>query len=613
MAVKSAADIVAEMISSLKVSDPEIDSSIGSTVRKILDVIGEQIAPAYAENYLISYVWNVETKSGSELDDFCAMFGIYRMAAKRAIGVVNFSRPTAATVNILIPANTQISTGTIPQVVFVTASPAILLKGTTNVSVPVQAVVGGESGNLPADALSVLLTPVQGVASTTKQSDATTGGTNEESDEALKARFKRTVFRSMAGTEDMFMGVAIEDSTPDDSSDTIAVQANVIGANKFWREQVQVVDEAGTLVAYSTIPPGSVKHIYAGTSFFGEDLESGQILTEGVHYEFDSTVTPPKITGLTDALDEGRVYDLQFEYVPMASRNDPANNITNRIDIWVSGISPQDAVETTYWRPKTFSATTTSKYFADNFVRLSDDGEVAPTVGNKFLPLAWGPILTFPEELVIAGTTYVRDTDYWVVHDDTGFGYSPTSMFGLEWLASNAPPVDSQISLSEQQAYTYNRLPADVEARARKWKLVATDVKAHAAKQVRLVLNFAVMYDPAYERGVVQAAVDSALANWMQTLGFHAVVQVSDLLAVAHNVAGVDNIRFLNSLETSTGDADDWGIQHVSSTGVYLSHYSSGATPARARDIVLAENEVATLYDVRYVTRAQNTFREPDA
>lgn len=614
MAVKSGADIVAEMIAAMKIADPEIDTSIGSTVRKIFDVVGEQIAPAYAESYLISYVFSVDSKSGADLDDFCAMFGIYRLPAKRATGVVTFSRPTDAPQNIAIPAGTQIGTGTIPQIVFATVAPAVLVRGTKSVGVPVQAVVAGESGNLPSDALKNLLSPINGIRSTTDQSDATTGGVNAESDEALRARFKATVFRSMAGTEDMFVGVAIEDTTPDDPTDTLAVQANVLGASKRWREQVQVADDGGTLTAVSTIPATSVKHIYVGSSFFGEDIDNGALLTEGIHYTFDASTVPPTITDIDGNLVDGAVYDLDFEYVPMASRNEPADSITNRVDIWVSGRAPQQATETTYYRPETFDNDAESPFYRERFLRLSDTGTVFPDAGNAFLQLAWGPILTFPETLVVGGETYTRDVDYWVVHDDTGYGYSPTSRFGLEWISSNQPPLNTQILLSDSQAYTYNRLPADVEERAKKWKLVTTDVKAHAAKEVRLALNFAVMYSTSYDRGTVQAELDRTLANWMNGLGFRSVVQVSDILAVAHGVSGVDNIRFLNSLETSNpDDTDAWGIQRVSPDGTHLDHFSSGASPERARDIVLAENEVPVLYDIRYVTKAQNTWVEPDA
>lgn len=614
MTMKSAADIVAEMQAAMALADPEVDTSIGSFMRKTFDVVAEQVAPAYAETFIMQSIFNVESKSGGDLDDFCAMFGIHRIVARRATGVIMFTRPEPAVQNIPIPANTQVGTGTLPQIVFATVAPAVLLLGTTSVAVPVQAVVAGESGNLPADALSNLLSNLSGISPSTTQSDATSGGVNSESDEALRLRFKRTLFRSMAGTEDMFIGVAIEDSTPDDPADTVAQQANILGASKRWTEQVQIEAGVGdSLVATSTLPTGSAKYVFPGSAFFGEDIEGGQVLTEGVHYTFDHTATPPTITGIEDGLVEGRVYDLDFEYVPTASRNDPVAGITNRVDIWVSGVAPQQATEVSYYRSTLFSEDPESPLYREKFVRLEDDGMTAPAAGNAFLQLAWGPIIAFPQTLTISEVTYVRGVDYWVVHDDSGHGYSPTSFFGLEWLGTNQPPTNSRILLADAQAYIYNRTPADVEARARKWKLTTTDVKAHAAKQIRLALNFAIMYSDSYERGAVQAEVDRTVATWMNTLGFRSVVQASDILAVAHSVPGVDNIRLLNSLETSTGAPDDWGIQHVSANGTHLSHYASGSTPQRASDIVLAENEVPVLLDIRYLTKAQNTYTEPDA
>lgn len=614
MTVKSVADIVAEMISALAVSDPQLDTSIGSVVRKILDVTAEQVAPAYAESYLSEYAFSVDTKSGADLDDFCAMFGIYRQVAQRAIGGVTFFRPAVATSNIEIPANTQISAGTIPDIVFATTTSASLIKGTTSVSVPIQAVVAGESGNLPAGSLTNLATSLSGISTSTAQSDSAYGGVNAESDDSLKARFKATVFRSMAGTHDMFLGVAIEDTTPDNPLDAVAVQANVLGASKHWREQVQTVQSGSNVIATSTIPASSIKYIFANSAVFGPDIDNGQILTEGVHFTFNNTVFPPTVTAISGNLNPGGVYDLDFEYVPSASRNDPASGITNRVDIWVSGVSAQAASETTYYQPQTFSATSTDPLYVNKFVRLSGTGLVHPTVGNKFVQLAWGPITDFPAALAINGITYVRGTDFWVVHDDTAFGYSSSSMFGLEFLTTNQPVINSQILLSEENSYFYNRLPADVEARAARWKLVTTDVKAHAAKQVNLILNFAVMYLTNYDRGVVQAGLDTALNNWMGGLGFRSVVQISDILSVAHNVAGVDNIRLLNSLEPGlSDDANSWGVEQVASDGTYISNLSTGTSTKRSIDIVLAENQVPVLYNIRYTTKAQNSYNEPSA
>src|SRR5689334_8672916 len=108
------------MIAAMKVSDPELDTSIGSTTRKIFDVVAEQVAPAYAVAHLEEWVYSIENKSGSDLDDFCSMFGIYRLPAKRAIGVVTLVRSSVATESINIPQDVQISTGTTPQVLFST-------------------------------------------------------------------------------------------------------------------------------------------------------------------------------------------------------------------------------------------------------------------------------------------------------------------------------------------------------------------------------------------------------------------------------------------------------------------------------------------------------------
>jgi len=604
---KSAADIAAGMIAALAVTDPEMDTSIGSTVRKWIDVAAEQIAPAYALTDLDQWIYTIDTKEGAALDDFCTLFGIYRIAAKRATGTIQFTRPNVATTNIPIPAGTVVATGSTPTITFVTVSAVWLLKGTSSVIAPIQAVNAGVSGNLPVGSITLLGSNLSGISNTLVQPDATSGGTDAESDASLRTRFRQMIFHSMAGTQDMFLGVALEDSTPDDTTDVTATAATVLGATKRWREQVQV---DGTGLAVSTMPTETAKYVYTGTSIFGPDIDGGQILTEDVHYSFDAGAVPPEVHDISGNLTEGTVYDLDFEYVSAASRNDPASGITNRVDIWVAGVAPETGSENTYYQPQTFDSTTDSEWFTGKFLRLSDSGEVPPAAGNAFLQLAWGPIVDFPSQIIIGGDAYVRDTDFWVVQDDTAFGYGPDSKFGLEFPAGAQPATNAQIRLTGEQAYVYNRLPRDAQARAEAWKLVTTDVKAHAAKQVRLRLNIGIMYAPSYERGVVQAGVDAAVAAWMDGLGFRSVVQVSDILQTIHNVDGVDNVKFLASDEpVFSDDADSWGIEKVSTDGTNLTNFGYGSGTLRAMDVVLSDNEVPVLYDIRYVTKAQNTWQ----
>src|SRR5690606_41875788 len=58
-------------------------------------------------------------------------------------------------------------------------------------------------------------------------------------------------------------------------------------------------------------------------------FRSGDFLPPGVHYEFDHTQNPPVITLLGPMADG--VFELEYEYVPWASRNDPENGVTNRV------------------------------------------------------------------------------------------------------------------------------------------------------------------------------------------------------------------------------------------------------------------------------------------
>jgi hypothetical protein len=594
----TAAEVADRMLGMFALVDPEMDTSVGSPLRKMIDVFAETLAESEVDKYLLDHTFDLDAKSGADLDDFVWLFGFTRLPAQRAAGVLTFSRPAAADQAYPIPAGAQATTGGAIPVVFATVVPAVLPLGATSVDVAAQAVVGGSTGNLASSTLVGLATPVDGVAAVTN-STPTTGGVDAEDDPALISRFKRTVFRGLAGTEDMFLGTALEDTTPEDATDGVAVRARVLGASSRWREQVQV---DGSGVAVSSIPPSNVKYVFDGTQFLGANLDAGQVLTPGVHYNFDAGVVPPEVHSIGTALPSGSIYDLDFEYSSSASRNDPDSGITNRVDVWVDGIRPDNAAETLYFRTgNLFTGDTGSPRYTGRFVR-QDTPDTHPTSGNHLVPLAFGPLITVPNTIVIGGTTYTKGTHYWVVHDDSAFGYGPTSSFGLEWLAASAPAAGAEIVL----AYTYNALPRDVEQRIRRWALVTTDARAHQAKRVYLRLNFAIVFDPGYDHDEVVEAVEVAVTQMLSSRGFDVPVQVSDLIQAAHAVVGVDNIRFLNSSEPLTGAK--YAIERVSADGDRISYVTSGSSPARATDLQLGSNEVPVLHSVAYSVRAANSF-----
>lgn len=555
----SANEIVARMRQTLSITEPDLDTSIGTTVRKILDAVSEVVAEASIDTYLLDYQYDIETKIGADLDDFVGLFGFNRLQAKRATGVVVFGRGTGATTAISIPFGSQIATEDPTPVVISTLVPAILLPEQDNVSVPVQALLGGGQGNVPANSLRRRVTPLNGIGSMNNPA-ALTGGADAETDSQLRDRFKRTVFRNLAGTEHMFLATALDHPN--------VTHANVIGAGKRHREQIQVVSNR----AVSGLVNQAYRYIYQDSIVVGPDIDNGQLYTLGVHYTVvGGTAGDPVeiVATMGSTMVNGDVVDVEFIYVPPASRNDPANGITNRVDIWVNGNKAVEASETLAFQAQTF---TDDAGFPDliNFRRL--DG-TKPVVGNYFIRFAFSPV-TDPSingTIQIGSTTYTENTDYWLVNDVTATGGTPTSPSGIELAASTSPVAGAHAT----PQYVYNAVPREVDRAVRVWRLITSDVQVHAARPMYLNLHFAIMYTPGFDADGVQTEIEQALSAYVSNIGMNGVVQTSDLLAVASQVAGVDAIRFTHSLDVAgAGQTLHYGIERVSSLGNLLHAYA---------------------------------------
>lgn len=600
-------DIAGKMITTLRAAEPDLDTSIGTPLRKILDAVAETVAEAYTDQHLIVYAYDIDSKVEGDLDDFVALFGFSRIPAQRAQGVVTFSRPTdltSAQQAVTLAPGMQVVALTNPLVYVQTTVSALMNPGQTTVDVPVQAVLAGPQGNVAAGLLTNVIA-LQGTVGTAVNANPLTGGSAQESDQQLRERFKATVFRSLAGTQAMYDAVAREIPQDPTLPETRAISAvNVLGSSKRWREQIQVVSGA----AVSTIV--NAAYIFADNVFCGADIDAGNMLTPGVNFTFtpsnptnrtNATATLAALGGMPDGL-----YDLDFEYVPQASRNDPANTrfgnggVNNRIDVWCNGQVLDTATQSVVFQnTKLFSSTITSQYYNMRFTQENADSVPNPLVNNIFIPLAFGPIISVPSSMTIAGVNYLLGTDYWVVHQNDCFGYGASSLYGLAWSTTKRPANGQVFSI----AYTYNKVPRLVQDAITQWRLVGTDAKAHAGKRVLLKFNLAVMYDRRFDTSVVSTQIDQALAEFLGNLGFDAPLQVSDVLQVIHNVPGVDNVRFL----TSTDNATIYAISRMSAYQVntQLSVYN---TSGRASDVQFADDQYPVFHSTNIVVKAANTF-----
>lgn len=607
------ADIASKMRAQLALTDPELDTSVGSPTRKIFDAVAESISEAYFERHLLTYQYDVDSKTDADLDAFCQLFGIARLAAKRATGTVVFSRTVggSTTTTVFIPVSTEVrAVSTDPPESVLTVTPATMGPGVLSVEVPVQAVDAGPAGNLPANSISVIVTPVDGVGTVTNISPIT-GGLSQETDTELRDRYKRTVFRSMAGTEEMYLGTSLNDSD--------CTSAIVVGSSKRRREQVQIASG----VAVSQVQDATF--IYDSPVAVGRDIDNGDVFLRDYDWSWDTTVNPPRVVVLNaTAIPNGTLVDLDFEYSPQASRNDPTNGITNRVDVWVGGSRAVEASQSVVFSSTTvFTGSSGSRFYNVRYVR--PDG-THPAVSNVFVPLAFGPIVTMPSTLVVAGTTYgiataanplgttVGSTKiaYQIVHDDSAAGYASDSLFGLEWsVASGYLPANNSV-FSISQDYTYNQMIASIQGAVDNWRLVGVDAKVHQAKTFALRFSLAVMYDRSVSQSVTNADIDAALGSFLAKVGFNSVLQVSDVLQVAHQVPGVDAVRFLHGADYSgynpaTPNAYAVGIQRVVAGAVTQSYVDSPG--GYALDVLFGDNELPAFNSAIKTAKAQNTWQ----
>jgi uncharacterized phage protein gp47/JayE len=601
----SQADIASQMISALQVTAPDLDTSAGAVARKIIDAAASQIADASIDTHLLTYQYDIYSQTGAQLDAFVQLFGMSRFPATAAAGTVTFTRLTATDV-VAVPVNSQVSTAD-GSVIAQTLTPAVFPVGVSVVSVPVQATAAGPAGNVAANGLTMILTPVPEVATATNLA-ALTGGANQETDSQLQTRWVNTVFKSMSGTESMFLGIALNNPS--------CHAANVVGTSTQRDEQVQIVGNA----AASTV--NDAQYVYPVGQVVGLDIDGGDVAVPGLQYTWNYSVIPP-VVQVVDAsyFPPGAIVELKYSYLDTWSRNIPASGILNRVDVWCAGVNAIAAAQTIPWSvARSFSTAPTSPYYTGNYVRPDS---TPPAAGNIFLPLAFVPILTMDPIISVGSANYGLASAahplgtvangvnyaYQIVHENDAFGWGPFSNAGLEWAASMAPPAGSVIAVGED--YTYNNVPALIQRDLDNWRLAATDVMAHQALTVLLQISVAVIFDPSTAQSTTVAAIQTALAAWLTGLGFNATVYPSSVIQQIENTPGVTACRFL-----AAGDVPGWnpatpnafnvGIQQVNNLGhVITSYVDANGNPL---DIILGASQIPAFGALVIVPKAANSF-----
>lgn len=562
------------ILATLAKTCPGLSCELGTPERKIIDAVSQAISAAYIGNYLTGSLLDVETKTGMELDQYVATFGFGRIQGKPSEGVVTVDLTTPLNQDYSIPAGTQFYTkpnasSSTTALYFAATQQVMLTAGSYSVEVPVKCTTVGVVGNLPPDSITFMGTMLGSSSCTNYQSMS--GGKDVETDDELRHRFENTLLRNVAGTEDWYKALCLQ-------NDSVS-RVSVYGPVSVYRTQISAPAASGTTdlnVKRSDTPeevrgsdPGSdVSYVWPGMEsvFINLGQTNEVFYSKGYDYSINSGAVTPTFTNSGGSILEDDVIDVEFQYTSAASRNDPVHGITNKVDLYVDGATPFTVSETTVVGDSIITGTAASgpyhtdtvglqnansPYFAGNFERVGASGTPGP--GNTFTRLNSCPVITFPSSITVGSVVYQRNTNYWLLKDTTKKRGSAYELSGIEWGKDIGPDANSEVLVN----YVYNQTPEVLSAVMTSAKQICTDVMVHQADYRYIMPHISVQYSHGYDIGTINSAINSRLNLFFQNLTFGSWVDVSNMCLAIRQVLGVYNVY----LTESSYDPVNFGIR----------------------------------------------------
>lgn len=218
LTTKDFSTLVQEMVSNVQgYASALVDLTIGSILRASLESVSAVVMWLQGLILALLATTRAATSSGTDLDTWMADFGLTRLAATNASGLVTFSRFTP-TIQAVVPVGAVVQTADGSQQFTVnldTTNPAynaslggyVIPAGSSSVTASVTAVTAGSGANVVAGAISTLAQAIPGV-DTVSNAAAFTNGANAETDGALRVRFVSYV-QSLSKATKAAVGYAI--------------------------------------------------------------------------------------------------------------------------------------------------------------------------------------------------------------------------------------------------------------------------------------------------------------------------------------------------------------------------------------------------------------------
>lgn len=574
-------EISAAIRATLATTEPGLSCERGTPERKIIDACSEAISEGYVDMYLIGSLLDLDNKVGLELEQFVGLFGFGRLQGRKSAGVVRMTVTTPLTTDQILPVGSQFYTrdglavNAGDRLFFASTQAVTLTAGSYTVDVPLQCTEYGTRGNVPPDSITSFGSTI--ATSTVTNLVAFTGGVDKETDAELRQRFKDTLLRNIAGTSDWYRNLALQNKS--------VSRVAVYGPTTLYKTQISAPPTTKNL---SSLVHQDVKYVWPNMESVFVNL--GQTDEKFYRPSNDYTLNWPTFTRIASAsggqIPNGEIVDLEFQYTTRCSRNDPANSITNKVDVFVDGVDPFTVTERTVIAasPVLVSSPSTSWNFTGNFERIGSSG--SPQANSRFVRLTSVPVVSFPATITIGSSVYTKGVHYHLLRSTTTTAGSHREIAGLEWPSNvTGPANDTQLTLT----YIYNRVPELLTAVIDTSKQVCTDVMVHQAKWLYVVPCLEVQYNRTYSTTVVEASIKSHLTRYFAAMSYGQQVKITPLLMAVQQVLGVENVSLVT----------DSNLAHY---GVEIYTDPTGTPTRQTTDFKVDDNALPVLQDVR-ITR----------
>lgn len=304
MARRTFDDIVSTLTTFITGKVPTLDTKTGTFTRDVLiDPLAVEMDNFYQNLELIANNQVIDSADDNSLVKLASNFGLTRKPAVVATGSVTFYRTTTPGAPITIPAGTTISTQATlndpaeqfatTQTVQLTASDFNATTGRYEKSAPVAASLPGAKGNVAQQTIVALVQSISGITGVVN-SNATSGGADQESITALRTRLKTKLLGNNVGTRNGYFNLVLSQSAVSDAktvsfSDSGSKRTQIGSVDVFIKgKQSSQVIETFTFFAGNQIytPLNQPADVNVTTTAIGEATKSSTLVKD-VDWKWD--------------------------------------------------------------------------------------------------------------------------------------------------------------------------------------------------------------------------------------------------------------------------------------------------------------------------------------